>query len=79
MLSIVESELVTSAAEEICSKESGCVYMFQQKRLDELKLLFRVFKRDRSTYRLIINKMNPYIKERGTKIVHDERLIKDPV
>ena len=53
--------------------------MFQQKKLDDLALLFRVFQRDKATFRLIIDKMNPYIKERGKKIMHDETFLKDPI
>ena len=46
MLKIVEMELITKMAEAVRSKDSGCVYMLEQKSLDELKLLYDVFKRD---------------------------------
>lgn len=65
MLKIVENELITKMAEAVSSKDSGCVYMFQQKNLDELKLLYEIFKRDPNTFGLIIQKMNPYILDRG--------------
>ena len=70
MLKIVEMELITKMAEAVSSKDSGCVYMFEQKNLDELKLLYDVFKRDQ--------KMNPYILDRGQKIVMEENNVKDP-
>ena len=54
MLKIVENELITKMAEAVSSKENGCVYMFQQKHLDELKLLYDIFKRDQNTFGLII-------------------------
>lgn len=41
--------------------------------------MFRIFKRVESTLKFIINKMNPYIEERGKKIVEDENLCKDPI
>jgi len=66
-------------AESVTSKDTGCVYMFQQKNLDELKLLYEVFSRDTSTFGLIIQKMNPYIMSRGERIVMDETNVKDPV
>ena len=53
--------------------------MFQHKKLEELALLFRVFKRVESTLKYIIQKMAPYIEGRGEKIVQDEALLKDPI
>ena len=53
--------------------------MFEHRKLENLKLLFDVFKRDQNTFGLIIQKMNPYIMERGKKIVNDETLVKNPI
>ena len=78
MLKLVEHELITKMADAVSSKDTGCVFMFKQKNLDELKLLFDTFKRDQSTFGLIIQKMNPYILERGTRIVMEENNVKDP-
>lgn len=78
MLKIAENELITKMAEAVSSKDTGCVHMFEQKNLQELKLLFEVFKRDQTTFGLIIQKMNPYILSRGEKIVMDETNVKDP-
>jgi len=79
MLRIVEGELITHKAAEISAKDTGCIYMFVNRRLEELKLLFDVFKRVPGTFGLIIQKMNPYILERGVKIVQDETLVKNPI
>jgi hypothetical protein len=53
--------------------------MFQHKKLEELALMFRLFKRVESTLKYIIQKMAPYIEGRGDKIVTDETLLKDPI
>lgn len=53
--------------------------MFSDKKLGELALMFRVFKRVESTLKYMIAKMSPYIEERGEKIVQDEALLKDPI
>ena len=79
MLKIVEGELISQMAEQVSNKDSGCDYMFKNQRLDELKLMYSVFKRDALTLRLIICKMNPFILERGDKIVKDESMVKNPV
>lgn len=79
VMALVERELITQQAESVCNKDTGCVYMFENKRLDELKLMFRIFRRDEARFALIIQKMNPYILERGRKIVKDENLQKQPI
>lgn len=78
MLTIVVNEMITNMAESVCAKDTGCVYMFDQRNLDELKLLFDVFKRAKDTFGLIIQQMNPYILKRGEKIVMDDSNLKDP-
>lgn len=57
--------MITKMAETVANKDTGCVHMFEQKNLEELKLLFKVFRRDQNTFGLIINQMNPYINMRG--------------
>ena len=79
MLRIVEGELIANMASEVTAKDTGCIYMFQNRKLEELKLLFEVFKRVPNTFGLIIQKMNPYILDRGIKIVQDETLVKSPI
>lgn len=46
MLQKVENEVVTKPAESVVEKDTGCRYMFEHSRLDELKLLYKVLKRD---------------------------------
>jgi hypothetical protein len=53
----VEIELITKKAEAIVSKDTGCASMFQKKALQELALMFRIFKRDENTFKLIIAQM----------------------
>jgi cullin 3 len=53
--------------------------MFQHKKLDELALMYTLFRRVESTLKYIIQKMAPYIEGRGQKIVGDEALLKDPI
>lgn len=65
----VIDELVTQKAESVVEKDTGCTYMFQNKRLQELTLMYKNFKRDDNTLGLIIQKMNPYIEDCGDKVV----------
>ena len=52
--------------------------MFEQRNSDQLKLLFDVFKRDPSTFKYIIDSMQPYVQARGEEIIRDEENLKDP-
>ena len=79
MLKIVENELITKKAEPVVEKETGCEYMFLHSRLEELNLMYKIFKRDPQTLGLIIQKMNPYIEKRGEAVVKDDNLLKDPI
>ena len=53
--------------------------MFQHSKLDELALMYRLFKRVDTCLKFIIAKMQPYIESRGDRIVMDEALLKDAV
>ena len=79
VLKKIEGEIISKKAELIASKDSGCHSMFQRKALDELALMFRVFRRDEETFKLIIKHMCPYIEKRGTELIQDENLSKNPI
>lgn len=79
LLQVCEKELIGNRAEVLVNKETGCDTMFVNKKLDELSLMYRVFKRDESTLKFILSKMGPYIITRGDKIVKDEQLLKDAI
>jgi Cullin family len=75
----VQIEIIEKLAQGLTEKDSGCDSMFKHSKLDELSLMFKVFKRVESTLKYIITKMQSYIESRGEKIVKDEALLKDPV
>lgn len=78
ILTTVERELISKKAETVLDKQTGCQYMFENQLRDQLALLYKCFRRDENTLHLIILRMNPYIEDRGQKIVTDEALLKDP-
>jgi hypothetical protein len=55
------------------------MYMFTEKKIEELTMMYKVFYRTPSTLSHIINKMNPYIMQEGEKIVKNEENLKDPL
>ena len=76
---ILVSEYVTKMAKLQCEKEAGIVTYLREKQLDKLKLVYQVFQRDPDTFKHIIDKMKPYVEERGTAIVKNEEYLKDPL
>ena len=79
LLGVIQTEVIEKQAEKIVDKDTGCDAMFQHKKLDELALMFRVFKRVENTLKFILQKMSPYIEGRGEKIVTDKALLQDPI
>ena len=55
------------------------MYMFTEKKIDQLTMMYKVFYRTPSTLNHIINKMNPYIMQEGDKIVKNDENLKDPL
>jgi hypothetical protein len=79
IVSIVLKVAVEDKAELLTQKESGCEYMFNERKVDELTLMYKVFYRVEWTLKFIINKLNPYIMQEGGKIVKNEENLKDPL
>lgn len=79
LLSVIQAEVIEKQAQNLVEKDTGCDQMFHHKKLEELALMFRLFKRVESTLKYIIQKMAPYIEGRGEKIVTDEAFLKDPI
>ena len=69
LMDAIHKQIIEKNAPNLVDKDTGCDQMFQHSKLDELALMFRIFKRVESTLKYIIQKMNPYIEERGNKIV----------
>jgi hypothetical protein len=79
LMQVIQKEVVEMNAPNLVEKDTGCEAMFKHQKIEELSLMYRVFKRVDSTLKYIIGKMQPYIELRGEKIVKDEALLKDPV
>jgi hypothetical protein len=56
-------------------KETGCKNMIENKKSDELKLLYKCFVRDEANLTNVIHCLNRYIEDYGMKIIKDEKLI----
>ena len=76
---IVTKELVSNMAGTVVEKEAGVAEFFAQKKLDQIKLLYRVFRLDPKTFPLILGKMGSHILDQGREIVNNEENQKDPL
>lgn len=79
LMTAIQTEIIEKIAPILVEKDTGCDSMFNHSKLEELALMYNVFKRVDTTLKYIIQKMQPYIEARGEKIVKDEALLKDPV
>lgn len=59
--------------------EMGCTYMFDNRKIDQLSLMYTVFLRVETTLKFMITKMDPFIMQEGRKIIKNEELSKDPL
>ena len=69
IIHIVLTEAVENQAQALTLKETGCEYMFDQRKITQLKNMYEVFSRVDTTLKYIIDKMNPFIMNEGRKII----------
>jgi|SanBayMetagenome_1026888.scaffolds.fasta_scaffold471497_2 hypothetical protein len=53
-MNTIQTEIIEKNAPNLVEKESGCDSMFNHSKLEELSLMYRVFKRVDSTLKYII-------------------------
>jgi hypothetical protein len=58
---------------------TGCKFMFNERKIEQLTMMYKVFARVESTLKFIIEQMNPYINQEGGKIVGNQENLKDPI
>jgi hypothetical protein len=76
----VRKQTVDMHAANLVEMSSGCDSMFKGKKLNELALMFRVFKRNENeNFKYMIEKMAPYIEIRGKVVIEDVENLKDPI
>lgn len=79
IIQIVLNQCIESKAEDLTNMEMGCTYMFDNRKIDQLKLMYDVFLRVETTLKYVIQKMDPFIMQEGKKILNNEELRKDPI
>jgi len=75
---VVQFELILQTAKQLVEMSTGAHSMFLNKRYDELKLMYRIFRREPSMLPHIISVMEPYIEQRCSAIVEDQQMIDNP-
>ena len=79
VLDIVLQKVLINQAEKLTMMPTGCKYMFEQGKSDELKMMFNVFKGAPRCTDYIMVCMNDFIQMEGTKIVSSPENLKDPI
>ncbi|CAM9805306.1 unnamed protein product [Choristocarpus tenellus] len=77
---IVESELIAKHAKAMVEMEnSGCIPMFRDDKVDDLRRMYDLFSRVPSTLEELRGSMCDYVKTTGRALVTDQESAKDPV
>ena len=72
--------VVERDAQLVINKEgTGVKEMFSNKKLNELSKMYQLYSRVDGTLKYMLLEMGPYIESRGTIVIEDEELLKDPV
>lgn len=79
LLTRVEKEIIQSKRQLIIDKETGCKYMIENKRADELLLMYKCFEREESNLGLIIQCLQTHIESVGSQYVNDQTLAADSI
>ena len=78
--STLNDVVVERDAQLVINKEgTGVKEMFSNKKLDELAKMYQLYSRVEGTLKYMLLEMGPYIEGRGTIVIEDEELLKDPV
>lgn len=72
--------IIEQHAQTVINKEgTGCKEMLKNKKLEELTNMYQLYSRVENTLKYILLEMGPYIEARGTVVIDDKELQKDPV
>mmetsp|Transcript_663 Transcript_663/g.868 ORF Transcript_663/g.868 Transcript_663/m.868 type:complete len:762 (-) Transcript_663:538-2823(-) len=72
LLSLVEKELIEKHHKTLVECNTGCFDMFENKKLEDLQRMFRLFSRVPSTLKEVRDELIRYIKEDGEQLVKKE-------
>jgi len=75
---VVQRELILNTAKDLVEMSTGAEAMLTNRRYDELKLMYRIFKREATMLPHIITAMEPYIEGRARGVVEDPQMIDNP-
>ena len=67
----IVDQLVSRHASVLVEAETGCDFMFDGLRLEQLHNMYRAFKHDADSLKLMVKKMADYIKKKGMILIED--------
>merc|ERR1719161_7122 len=72
---VTQRELILSTGAALVSMDTGCRSMFNNRKYDELKLMFKLFRQEPTMLPYITELREPYIEQRCKSIVDDQSMI----
>lgn len=74
----VQRELILNTGKQLVEMDSGCQAMFQNRKHDELTLMYKLFRKEPTMLPHMTSLMEPYIEDRCNKIINDSAMIEAP-
>jgi hypothetical protein len=71
------AETIENWAEQLTKLDLGCKYMFENRKVDQLGIMYKLFVRVDHTLKYIITQMDPFLMAEGRKITKNEELVSD--
>ena len=70
--------LIEEVAKDLAEMDNGINSMFTEKRKEDLKKTFQLFKLNTKSLNVLIDEFARYIKQRGRQIIENAEIVKDP-
>jgi hypothetical protein len=61
LLKVIQKEIIINQSKNLVDMETGCDKMFNEGKIEELDLMYKVFNKEPETLNYVIKKMSPYI------------------
>jgi hypothetical protein len=71
--------LIENNAKTLAKMETGIRYMFNNKKLNELKEAYKLINNSPESLKHITDELDPFIRERGDELYNNKEVARDPI
>lgn len=71
--------LIENNSKTLAKMETGIRYMFNNKKLNELKEAYKLISNSPESLKNITDELDPFIRERGDELYNNKEIARDPI